>query len=192
MGMSFRQGFWSIYRETLPILLVALAGGLFSGLVLEELLESVERFPGLLVMVPVFLATRGNVYGALGGRISTGLHQGLIAPEFEWNERLVNAVVASLVNGISISIIIGVLSWGALQLLGWPSATLPELVSIMLIAGTLTSVVLVFGLLAVLFAGYRLGYDPDNLVGPIVTTLGDVFGMAFLFVAVLVVEVVVA
>ena len=86
--MSFRQGFWSIYREALPILLVALAGGLFSGLVLEELLESVERFPGLLVMVPVFLATRGNVYGALGVRISSGLHQGLIAPEFEWNERL--------------------------------------------------------------------------------------------------------
>jgi mgtE-like transporter len=190
--MSFRQEFWSIYREALPILLVALVGGLFSGVVLEELLESVERFPGLLVMVPVFLATRGNVYGALGGRISTGLHQGLITPHFEWNERLVNAVVASLVNGISISVIIGVLSWGVLQLLGWPSATLLELVLIMSIAGTLTSVVLVFGLLAVLFAGYRLGHDPDNLVGPIVTTLGDVFGMAFLFVAVLVVEVVVA
>jgi mgtE-like transporter len=190
MDMSFRQGFWSIYREALPILLVALAGGLFSGLVLEELLESVERFPGLLVMVPVFLATRGNVYGALGGRISSGLHQGLIAPEFEWNERLVNAVAASLVNGISISIVIGVLSWGVLQLLRWPSATLFELVSIMLIAGTLTSVVLVLGLLAVLFAGYRLGYDPDNLVGPIVTTLGDIFGMVFLFVAILVVEVV--
>jgi mgtE-like transporter len=187
--MGFRQGFWSIYREALPILLVALVGGLFSGLVLEGLLESVERFPGLLVMVPVFLATRGNVYGALGGRISSGLHQGLIPPEFAWSERLVNAVAASLINGVTISVVIGVISWGALQLLGWPSAALSELVGIMLIAGTLTSIVLVFGLLAVLFAGYRLGYDPDNLVGPIVTTLGDVFGMLFLFVAVAVVEV---
>ena len=188
--MDFREKLWSIYREALPILLVALLGGLFSGLVLEELLESVERFPGLLVMVPVFLATRGNVYGALGGRIASGLHQGLIPPAFAWNDRLVNAAVASFVNAIAISAVIGVISWVALQLLGWPSAALYELVGIMLIAGSLTSVVLVFGLLAVLFAGYNAGYDPDNLVGPIVTTLGDVFGMLFLFVAVFIVEVV--
>ena len=188
--MDVRTGFWSIYREALPILVIALGGGLFAGLVLEGMLESVERFPGLLVMVPVFLATRGNVYGALGGRISSGLHQGIISPQFEWNERLVNAVAASFVNGISISVVIAVLSWGALQLLGWPSAALSELVAIMLLAGTLTSVVLIFGLLAILFGGYKIGYDPDNLVGPIVTTLGDVFGMLFLLVSVLVVEVV--
>ncbi len=188
--MNFREEFWSIYRQALPILFVALLGGLFSGLVLEALLESVERFPGLLVMVPVFLATRGNVYGALGGRIASGLHQGLIPPEFEWNERLVNAVTASFINGIAISVVIGVISWAALQLLGWPSAALYELVGIMLIAGTLTSVVLIFGLLGIIFIGYNAGYDPDNLVGPIVTTLGDIFGMLFLFVAVIVVEVV--
>ncbi len=188
--MTFREQFWSIYRQTLPVLFVALLGGLFAGMVLEGLLESVERFPGLLVMVPVFLATRGNVYGALGGRIASGLHQGLIPPTIEWNERLVNAVIASFVNGITISIVIGFISWIALQLLGWPSATLYELVGIMLIAGVLTSVVLIFGLLALIFAGYKHGYDPDNLVGPIVTTLGDIFGMLFLFVAVFVIEVV--
>ena len=187
--MGVRRDFWSIYREALPILIVALGGGLFAGLVLEGMLESVERFPGLLVMVPVFLATRGNVYGALGGRISSGLHQGLIEPKFERNERLINAVLASFINGIGISIVIGFLSWGALNLLGRESAALGELVGIMLISGVLTSFILIFGLLLLIFTGYKLGYDPDNLVGPIVTTLGDVFGMAFLFLAVIVVEV---
>ncbi len=186
--MDVRE-FRSIYREALPVLLVALGGGLFAGLVLEEILESVERFPGLLVMVPVFLATRGNVYGALGGRISSGLHQGLIAPRFEWNERLVNAVLASFVNGIGISIVIGFLAWGAMLTLGSQPARLVELVGIMLIAGVLTSVVLIFGLLALIFLGYKRGYDPDNLVGPIVTTLGDIFGMVFLLIAVGVVDV---
>lgn len=182
--MTFRNEYWSIYRQSIPVLLVTLGGGLFAGLILERILESAERFPGLLVMVPVFLATRGNVYGALGGRISSGLHQGLIAPRFEWNERLVNAVVASFINGIGISIVIGVLSWGALELLDRESAHLLELVAIMLISGVLTSIVLIFGLLALIFTGYKIGYDPDNLVGPIVTTLGDIFGMAFLLVAV--------
>ena len=115
---------WCSYREALPGLFVSLLGGLFSGLILEELLASVERFPVLLVMVPVFLATRGNVYGALGGRIASGLHQGLIPSAFEWDERLANAVVASFVNGIAISVVIGVISWGALRLLGWPAAAL--------------------------------------------------------------------
>ncbi len=188
--MSFRQGFRSIYREALPVLLVALLGGLFAGLVLEELIESVERFPGLLVMVPVFLATRGNVYGALGGRISSGLHQGLLPPRFERNERLTNAVIASFVNGIGISIVIGVISWIALRLLGRDAAPLYELVGIMLIAGFFTSIVLIFGLLLLIFLGYQRGYDPDNLVGPIVTTLGDIFGMVFLLMAVLLVEVI--
>ena len=189
--MSVRGEAWSIYREAIPILFVALGGGLFAGLVLEEILESVQRFPGLLVMVPVFLATRGNVYGALGGRISSGLHQGLIPPEFEWNERLVNAILASFVNGIGISVVIGVVTWLALLVLGWEVAALYELVGIMLIAGVLTSVVLIFGLLVLIFAGYKRGLDPDNLVGPIVTTLGDIFGMLFMLFAIGLVEVIV-
>ena len=189
--MSLRRDFWSIYREALPILFVALGGGLFAGIVLEGILESVERFPGLLVMVPVFLATRGNVYGALGGRISSGLHQGLIEPRFECNDRLVNAVLASFVNGIGISIVIGVVTWLALLLIGWNVAAIYELVGIMLVAGVLTSVVMIVGLLALIFAGYRYGYDPDNLVGPIVTTLGDIFGMLFMLFAIGFVEVLV-
>ena len=188
--MSVRRDFWKIYREALPVLVVALGGGLFSGLVLEQILESVERFPGLLVMVPVFLATRGNVYGALGGRISSGLHQGLIEPRFERDERLVNAVVASFVNGIGISIVIGVITWLALLVLGWEAAALYELVAIMLVAGTLTSVALICGLLGLIFTGYEHGYDPDNLVGPIVTTFGDIFGMLFMLFAIGLVEVI--
>lgn len=188
--MSVRSEFWSIYSEALPVLLVALCGGLFSGVVLEEIVASVARFPGLLVMVPVFLATRGNVYGALGGRISSGLHQGLIEPRFAWDERLVNAIVASFINAVGISIVIAVLTRIALLVLGWESAALHEFVAIMLLSGVLTSVVLIGGLLLLIFGGYKRGHDPDNLVGPIVTTLGDVFGMVFLLFSVVIVEVI--
>ncbi|THE66096.1 hypothetical protein D8Y22_04015 [Salinadaptatus halalkaliphilus] len=190
--MGVRRDFWSIYREALPVLVIALGGGLFAGLVLEGMVERVQQFPGLLVMVPVFLATRGNVYGALGGRIASGLHQGLIEPQFEWNDRLVNAVIASFVNGIGISIVIGVITWFALVILpGWWPAPMYALVGIMLIAGVLTSVVLIFGLLLLLFVFYKWGFDPDNLVGPIVTTLGDIFGMVFMLLAVTLVGVLV-
>ena len=188
--MSAQQEFWEIYRESLPVLLVALGGGLFAGLVLEGLIENFD-VTGLLVMVPVFLATRGNVYGALGGRISSGLHQGLIEARFQRDDRLFNAVLASFVNGIGISVLIGVITWVAFAILpGWSGADLVVLVAIMFVAGALTSVVMIVGLLLLIFAGFRYGYDPDNLVGPIVTTLGDIFGMLFLLFSVWLVGVV--
>jgi mgtE-like transporter len=152
--------------------------------------EAFRQYPGLLLLLPAFLATRGNVYGAFGARLSSGLHQGLIRPELAYDERLVNAVVASFVNGIGISVVIGVLSWAVLQALGRESARLVELVGITLVSGVLTSVVLVFGLLGLVFGSYEFGLDPDNLIGPIVTTLGDVFGVVFLYLAVVIVGVV--
>ncbi|WP_254522101.1 magnesium transporter [Natrinema caseinilyticum] len=183
--MEARQSAWRIYRESLPILVVSLAGGIFAGSVLgsEGMTSGFERFPGMLLLLPAFLATRGNVYGALGARISSGLHQGMIDPEFSRDRRLVNAIAASYINGISVSVFIAVLSWGILQVLGRESARLVELVSIMLLSGVLTSTTLIFGMLTLVFASYEYGLDPDNLIGPIVTTLGDFFGVFFLFIA---------
>ena len=181
-----------VYGESVGILSVSLLGGLFAGAVLgsEPMREAFRQYPGLLLLLPAFLATRGNVYGAFGARLSSGLHQGLIRPELAYDERLVNAVVASFVNGIGISVVIGVLSWAVLQALGRESARLVELVGITLVSGVLTSVVLVFGLMGLVFGSYEFGLDPDNLIGPIVTTLGDVFGVVFLYLAVVIVGVV--
>lgn len=185
--MFDRQEAWRIYRESLPILVVSLVGGILAGTVLgtDGMREAFTDYPGLLILLPAFLATRGNVYGAMGARISSGLHQGLLEPEFSRDDRLVAAVVSSFVNGIGISVFIGILAWVVVGLLpGREPALLAELVLITLISGVLTSIVLIGGLLLLVFEGYRRGVDPDNLIGPIVTTLGDVFGVVFLFVAV--------
>ncbi|MFP4633083.1 MAG: magnesium transporter [Halobacteriales archaeon] len=176
-----------IYREAAPVLAVSLFAGLFAGAVLGErrMTRAFEDYPGLLLLLPAFLATRGNVYAALGARVSSGVHQGLLPPRFERDRRLGNAVVASVVNGVGISVFVAVVAWLLMGVLGRPAAPLSELVLITLVAGVLTSAVMIFGLLALIFQGYRRGIDPDNLVGPIVTTFGDVFGVAFLYVGVL-------
>lgn len=188
--MSARAELWSIYREALPALLVSLGGGLVAGLVFEGILTELAAHPGALVLVPAFVATRGAVYGALGARIASGLHQGLLEPHFSRDRRLVAAVTASFVNGIGVAIVVAVLGWAVLGALGRTTAPLWIFVTLMLVAGALTSIVMIVGLLLVVFVGFSRGHDPDNLVGPIVTTLGDVFGMAFLLVALLLVEVV--
>jgi mgtE-like transporter len=137
------------------------------------------------VLVPALLATRGNVYGSLGARLATGLHQGLVTPRLRGGEtRLYRAIAAAILNGLLASSVAAVAAFAALTALGGEPAPLPVLVAIALLAGLLSGVVLSVTVVAVVFAGYRRGYNPDPLVGPIVTTAGDVFGVAFLLLSV--------
>ena len=190
--MSGRSSALTIYRQALPVILVSLVAGLFSGTVLgsETMRSGIEEVPGILVLLPAFLATRGGVYGSLGARISSGLHQGVIEPRFELDKRLSNAVIASFINGMLVSLFIAVVAFVVVTLLG-RNGSLLELAGIMLIAGFLSAIVMLSVLVTVVFLGYRRGIDPDNLVGPIVTTLGDVFGVVFLLIAIYIVGLVV-
>lgn len=176
------------YREGLPALTASAVGGLLAGVALSGMRAEFEAVAGLLVLVPALLATRGNVYGSLGARIATALHQGLIEPRLDvTNERLRAAVVAALLLGVVASGFSAVVAWGALVALAEPRASLAVLVAVALLAALLSGVVLAVVVVVVVFGGFRRGFNPDTLVGPIVTTAGDVFGVAFLWLAVQVV-----
>jgi mgtE-like transporter len=182
--MSVRGVVVDAYREALPALVASLIGGLLAGLVLGGMRSELRAVPGLLVLVPALLATRGNVYGSLGARVATALHQGLIEPRVRGgDERLRAAAAAALGNGLLASSFAAVVVFLLLSALG-RGPSLVQLVGIALLAGLLSGIVLTVVVLTVVFAGYRRGQDPDTLVGPIVTTTGDVFGMLFLLVAV--------
>jgi mgtE-like transporter len=183
--MSVREVAVGAYREGLPALSASLLGGLLAGVVLGGMRGELRAVPGLLVLVPALLATRGNVYGSLGARLATGLHQGLIEPRVRGaDDRLYRAVAAAISNGLLASAFAATVAFLVLTGIGDPVADLSVLVAIALIAGLLSGIVLAVSVVAVIFAGYRRGYNPDPLVGPIVTTAGDVFGVAFLLLAV--------
>ncbi|WP_435118126.1 magnesium transporter [Halolamina sp. C58] len=176
------------YESALPALGASVVGGLLAGVVLGGMQAELRAVPGLLVLVPALLATRGNVYGSLGARLSTGLHQGLVEPRVDLgNRRLRGAMAAALANGLLASAVAAVAVFLILTALGDAVAAATTLVGISLVAGLLSGVALTAVVVVVVFAGYRRGRDPDTLVGPVVTTTGDVVGVAFLLVAVRVV-----
>ncbi|WP_121820200.1 magnesium transporter [Halostella salina] len=182
--MSVREVAVDAYREALPVLAASAVGGLFAGVVLGGMQAELRRVSGLLVLVPALLATRGNVYGALGAKLSSALHQGLIDPTFDPDdERLVAALTAAMANGVFVSLFAAVVAYGTLVVLSRPVASLATLVGIAAIAGLLSGVALTVVVVAAVFVGFRRGLNPDTLVGPVVTTTGDVFGMAMLLVA---------
>jgi len=183
--MTVREVAVEAYRETLPALVASLIGGLLAGVVLGGMRAELRAVPGLLVLVPALLATRGNVYGSLGARIATALHQGLIEPRLsEADRRLAAAAAAALANGILASCFAAVAVFAVLSTIGSPVAPLATLVGVALVAGILSGSALTAVVVSVVFAGYRKGHNPDTLVGPVVTTTGDVFGVLFLLAAV--------
>jgi len=183
--MFERESALDIYRQSIPVILVSLVAGLFAGTILgsEAMRDGIESVPGILVLLPAFLATRGGVYGSLGARLSSGLHQGVIEPRITTDRRLSNAVIASFVNGMVVSVFIAVAAFFVLWITGG-GGNLLQLVGIMVVAGLLSAILMLSVLVTVVFIGYRRGLDPDNIVGPLVTTLGDVFGVVFLLIAI--------
>ena len=173
------------YREALPALSASLVGGLAAGVVLGGMREELRAVSGLLVLVPALLATRGNVYSSLGARIATALHQGLIEPRVRGGDpRLRSAVAASIANGLLASASAATVAYVVLWSLSASPASFATLVGIAVLSGLLSGVTLSTVVVLAVFAGYRRGYNPDTLVGPLVTTTGDVFGIAYLLLAV--------
>ncbi|MBV0900262.1 magnesium transporter [Haloarcula salina] len=177
--MSLREVAAEAYRESLPVLALSAVGGLFAGVVLGGMEAELRAVSGLLVLVPALLATRGNVYGSLGGRLGSALHQGLIEPTFSFDDERVNAAVAAaLANGVLVSGVAAVMAVALLVALGRPVAPLGTLVAIALLAGIVSGLLLTVAVVSVVFVGYRRGLNPDTLAGPVVTTTGDVVGVA--------------
>ena len=182
--MTVREVAVNAYREALPILSVSALGGLFAGLVLGGMEAELREIRGLLVLVPALLATRGNVYGSLGARLGSALHQGLIEPYVSANDdRLRAAVVAAVASGLFVSSLAAVMAFGLLAVLGRPVAPIWMLVGVALISGVIGGAILATTVVTVVIVGYRRGLNPDTLAGPVVTTTGDVVGTATLLIA---------
>lgn len=181
--MSLQEVAGRTYRQALPTITVSAAGGLLAGIVLSDMRAQLAVVRGLLVMIPAFLAIRGSVYGSFGSRLSTGLHQGLIEPILATDDRLLAAVAAALLNGMAASVFAAILTYGVLTAFDIPVAPLAQLLMIAVVAGLLAGISLILLVIGIVFGGYQYGWDPDVLVGPAVTTGGDIFGMTSLYIA---------
>ncbi|MDD2778072.1 MAG: magnesium transporter [Methanocellales archaeon] len=173
----------SIVKQTLPLLVICVILGLFAGVVLGGMKASLEALPGLLVLVPAILDTRGNIFGAFGSRLGSALHQGLILPELKRDKNLMHIIAAALGEGVIISIVLAVIAHYVILALGRDSIGIIPLTVISLIAGVVSGIVLTGLIILLAFAGYKKGIDPDNITGPIATTAGDVLAMVALFMS---------
>jgi len=176
-------------KESFLSEVLSISGGTLAGLFLaSNVMQSLlEDFPGLLIMVPGFLGLRGNILGAVSARVGTGLHMGLIEPKITLKGDTATNFVASLFLSMFVNTLIGALAYFASVLLG-VNAVLWKLIVVGALSGALASMIVGPFTIMLTILVFRKGIDPDSVMGPLVTSVGDITAVICLFlVAILVV-----
>ena len=181
-------------KQSLPLLILCGVGGLIAGSTFSNmkiLLQpgSSSFIPGLIVVIPAIIALRGNISTALGSRLGSAYHLGVIGADNLWNKELKQNIIGSLVLSIFVSIIIGVLAYVTSLLIGiYPDPV--KLITIVLLAGCLSAAILTMLTIGIIYMVFKRGYDPDNITGPALATFGDIVTMFCIFGSAVLVEVV--
>ena len=171
-------------RAGFVALLISSGGDLVSGLTLGSITGTLEKLPGLLVLVPAAIGMRGNIFGALGSRLGTAIHAGTYRLSRRTDTLVGQNLVASLALSLSISLVLAVLAKAiAVGFNLQNSISIADFVVISVIGAILSSVVVLALTVGVASLAARRGWDLDNVAGPIVTAAGDMITLPALFLA---------
>lgn len=175
----------SDFKEISAGQFLSITGGLIAGILLAYLKEELLLVPGLLVLIPGFLEMRGSISGSLSSRLSSALHIGHITPKTENTPFLRENILAAFTLSLTTSIMLGLVSISATYI--YFGVFYAKLILIALIAAIISNIILIPSTVYLCFWLFRKGHDPDNVMGPYVTTMGDVVSMLSLFLAVAVI-----
>ncbi len=171
-------------RQTLVALALGLSASLVAGLTLGAITGTLERLPGLLVLVPAAIGLRGTIFGALGARLGTAIHTGTFGLSLRrgtvLGQNVVAAGILSLFASVALAVLAKVVSIGfGIE----RTISVADFITISVVGGLLSSAV-VLVLTVMLAAGsVRYGWDPDNVTAPLVTAAGDMVTLPSLFLA---------
>lgn len=167
-------------RWLTPLIILAVAEVL-AGLTLRFNVDLLVAYPVLLILIPGLMDLRGDVYGAIGYRLTKALHLGLTPPNLRSKFNMVNALLGYVVStvatinlsliGLTLSLLTGLEAPDFISLL-FISLFSTFIVYLMLTPIITTSTILMF----------RHGRDPSSFVATIVTGIGDFATPAVLLV----------
>lgn len=171
-------------RQRIVALAIGVVAASAGGLVLATAEGTLADLPGLLLLVPGAIALRGNVFGAMGSRLGTAVHAGTFRlsarPDGVVGQNLLGAAALSLV----LSAVLGLMARGTAIAFGvTPTMTLADFVVVSTLGGLLASVFVGAVTLGLAAGSIRFDWDLDNVLAPLVSTLGDLATVPALVVA---------
>jgi len=177
MGAIFlRQRRQRIFRNTLreggPTVILSSLFGTFNGIVLGSIRGLIDRSPSILVIYPALIDTLGDIGSIIGSTTTTRLALGYFNTFKEALRSAATDLVAVESSAAILHVLFGVTGF-FLATAQSINASMFSLVEVALISNLLSFFVISLISLAVAVASFRRGWDPDNLVIPIITSLSD-------------------
>jgi mgtE-like transporter len=171
-------------RQAFLALLISSGGDLLAGLALGSMTHTLDRLPGLLILVPAAIGMRGDVLGALGSRLGTSIHAGMFGSGIRDRGGVAfQNVVAAAMLSMSTALYLGILARGVSVLFGLPSISVVDLVAISILGGVIGSALVGGATIGLAGLANRRGWDLDAVSAPLVTAAGDVVTLPALWLA---------
>lgn len=170
-----------LLTQALPILLLTAVGGTLAGGVLSTMEAALRAIPALIVVAPALISLRGTINGALGARLGTAVHMGLVGGDAGRREVLEN-VTASLLLSLVTSFAAAAFGYGATVAFGHDAGSFGVLATVSVAAGFTGGLLLAGLTVATVLVAHRRGLDPDNVTSPVLATVGDLVTLVLLFV----------
>ena len=173
-----------IFKHGLPLLFVAVIIEIFAGQILQGKQELLVSLPIFLISIPVVNSVAGNIGSVLGARLASGLHVGYITHSLKNKEMHHNLLFSLLIGFLSYFILAILIYLVALFSKIAEDIALFEFVGIIVVTGFLLICVVAIISVFTAFISFKRGLDPDDMVAPVVTTVGDIMGILFLFIVI--------
>lgn len=173
----------STYKQGLIGLLICSIGDLFAGIALGSMTHTLELLPGLMILITPAIGMRGNVFGALGSRLGTALHTGIFSAKLDKHSILGQNIMSAMINTIVLSVALGFIAKIFAAFFGIESISLRDFVFISIIGGIISGFFMLQITVGIALAGFKYGWDIDNLNSPIITASGDLITLPAIFIA---------
>ncbi|MBN3037735.1 MAG: magnesium transporter [Candidatus Diapherotrites archaeon] len=165
-----------IILESAPPLVAFTFLSMFAGLTLETNAAFLATYPGVLLMIPAFIDSCGDISSSFASRLTTSLHLGTGRASLR-SKRFRDNVAGTYVTTILFFIVMALLAFAFSAVLG---LAMPPLLKFL--AAVMASAVVVVTLdlaiaVAVSVATTMARLDPDNFEAPFLTTFSDVVGI---------------
>ena len=173
------------FRDILVSQWISVLVGFIVGTLVAIYVDKVILIPGMLILLPGFLEMRGNISGSLASRISSGLFLKVIKPG-RFNGRIIRGnLMASFLLVILVSFFLGIVVF--LFNLVLLKVYMPRMIFIPLIAGILANFIETPLTIFATFYLFKKGHDPNNIMGPFITSTGDITSIIALIITIIII-----
>jgi Permease, similar to cation transporters len=180
-----RENSREILVQTLPTFIVCAVFTTTSGLILGYKMDEVVIYTAILMLVPSFNETGGNLGSIFAARLSSSLYTGIeekklgVLPSWETIKSFFPFFILSLCIFPALALILNLVSIN----MGFSSPGFFNIFYLCMVGGAMITFISL--LMSYFFTSFswKMGLDPDNVVIPLLTSVMDVVGISCLMIS---------